>query len=305
MKERNDINSEGNARSCLNAAPDTALPPNTDLDPYQKKTRRRKTAALFALILLLALGILNNQGDYLGRDKSAAGQYLEVYSACLLLLAYIVPFVIFMRWLCRRYKLRRIGLLLAAFCGAFIPTPFAGWLNDDFTHMMSHWLGHSYSDDWMGSVEVGIVEELLKLGTTALILYVLEQRSLKNYISIGMSVGIGFQIEEDISDITTAGFMHLNDAFPAALERVSGSLGSHWSYAAVTAAGLYLIVTAKGDKRKRLKGFGLIALVMADHFAYDTPIGEINLFNALLAVAVLLPLVLIIQSPEMKKESGE
>ena len=41
---------------------------------------------------------------------------------------------------------------------------------------------------------------------------------------------------------------------------------------------------------------------MADHFLYDTPIGEINLFSALLSVAILLPLVLIFKSPEMYSE---
>ena len=272
------------------------------IDPQAKKMRRHKTEGLAALIFLLAIGMLTVSGDFLGSAHASIFKYIEVYSSFLLLLVYIVPFIIFMRWLCRKYSIGGLELMLAAFCGAIIPTPFAGTLNDDFTHGMSHLMGHYYHDAWMGSVEVGIVEELLKLGTTALILYVLGRRSLKNYLSIGMCVGMGFQIEEDISYITQSSFKHVNEAFPIAIDRIQGSLASHWSYAAVTAAGLYLIVTARGDKKRRNRGIGLIVLVMADHFLYDTPIGEINLFSALLSVAILVPLVLIFKSPEMSSE---
>lgn len=272
---------------------------NLIVDPKAKTMRRHKTEGLAALIFLLAIGMLTVSGDFLGPAHSSIFKYIEVYSSFLLLLTYIVPFIIFVRWLCKKYSIGGLELLLAAFCGAIIPTPFAGTMNDDFTHSMSHLMGHYYHDAWMGSVEVGIVEELLKLGTTALILYVLGRRSLKNYVSIGMCVGMGFQIEEDISYITQSGFKHVNEAFPIAINRIQGSLASHWSYAAITAAGLYLIVTARGDKKRRNRGIGLIVLVMADHFLYDTPIGEINLFSALLSVAILVPLGLIFKSPEM------
>lgn len=278
---------------------------NLLVDPKARKIRRHKTEGLAALILLLSLGTLNSSGDFLGPEHSSVLKYIEVYSSFLMLLIYIVPFVFFMKWLCKKYSISGLELMLAAFCGAFIPSPFAGALNDGFTHHMSHLLGHYYSDAWMGSFEVGIVEELLKLGTAALILYVLGRKSLKIYLSIGMCVGMGFQIEEDISYITESGFKHVNESFPTAINRIQGSIGSHWTYTAVAAAGLYLMVTARGNKKKRNKGLGLILLAIADHFLYDTPIGDINLFSALLTVAILLPLVLIFKSPEMSSEDRD
>jgi hypothetical protein len=65
-----------------------------------------------------------------------------------------------------------------------------------------------------------------------------------------------------------------------------------------TAAGLYLIVRARGRNHKR-KGIGWILLVMTDHFLYDTPIGDALLFNAILTAAVVLPVILFFGSPEM------
>jgi len=282
---------------------------NADIDGYGNRIavgssalHRRRVAGLTAPILLFALGLLNEPEDFLGPKHTSWVRYMEVYSSFLLLLVYIVPFFLFMRWFCKKYTVSGLELLLAGFCGAFIASPYAGDLNDDFTRIMTRLLGHYYSDAWMGSFEVGIVEELLKLGTTALVLYVLGRKSLKSFLGIGMCVGMGFQIDEDISDITESGFRHVNEIIPIAVDRIQVALGSHWCYAAVTAAGLYFMVTAMGDRKRRRKGIGLIILIMSDHFVYDTPIGDVNLFNALLTAAVLVPLVLILRSSEMSPE---
>ena len=232
----------------------------------------------------------------MGQDHTTVVQYLEVYSTFPLLLAYIVPFCLVMKYLCSKYEMHRLDLLIAGFCGAFIPAALAGNLNDAFADMMSHLMGHLYSDAWIGSAGTGILEELLKLGTTGLLLYVLGRRSLKDYLGIGMCVGIGFQIEEDLSYITESGFENTEKAFPTALDRVSASFGSHWAYAAVTAAGLYLIARGSG-KHHRRKGYGLILLVMVDHFLYDTPLSNSLLINGLLTVAVVLPVLLFFQKP--------
>ena len=253
--------------------------------------KNHRTLAAGVLILLFALGLLINESDFIGQDSTAAVQYLKVYSAFLPFLAYIVPFGIFMRRVSAKYRISGLELLAAAGCGAFISSAFAGELNGGFDDLMTGLMGKAYSDAWLGSLETGIAEELLKLGTAALLLYALGRKSLKDYLSIGMCVGMGFQMEEDIAYITDSGFKDVNQAFPAALDRVSCSLGSHWAYAAVTAAGLYLIVRTSGKNHRR-KGLGWILLVMADHFLYDSPIGEPQLFNALLTVAVVLPVIL-------------
>ncbi len=260
----------------------------------EARRRRRRLIAAGILILLFAFGTVINESDFLGRDRTTAVQYLEVYSAFPLLLVYIVPFCLVMKYLCAKYEMHKGDLLIAGFCGAFIPAALAGNLNDAFAEMMSHLMGHLYSDAWIGSAGTGILEELLKLGTTGLLLYVLGRRSLKEYLGIGMCVGIGFQIEEDVSYITDSGFQNADQAFPAALDRVSACFGSHWAYAAVTAAGLYLIARGSGRHHRR-KGCGLILLVMVDHFLYDTPLSDSLLINGLLAVAVVLPVFLFFQ----------
>lgn len=142
-------------------------------------------------------------------------------------------------------------LLAAVACGAFIPAAFAGEINDGFSGLMRHLMGRAYSDAWLGSAETGVVEELLKLGTVALLVYLFSRKSRQDYLSIGMSVGMGFQIEEDFSYITESGFKHVSEAFPTALDRIVGALGSHWAYTGLTAVGLYLIVCSRGDHHVR------------------------------------------------------
>lgn len=265
------------------------------MDRQIGKQQRIRMGMAGGLILLFTLGMAIDEADFLGSRHTSATAYLQVYSAFLLMLVYIVPFSLLMRRLCRRYKLSGFEMLTAVACGAFIPAAFAGEINDGFTSMMKQLMGSAYSDAWLGSAETAIVEELLKLGTAALLLYLFHRKSRPSYLITGMCVGMGFQIEEDFSYITDSGFKHVNAAFPAALDRIVGALGSHWAYTGVTAVGLYLIVSASSGRNKR-KGLLWILLVMANHFLYDSPIGSVPLFSALLAAAVVLPVILLLKT---------
>ncbi|MGN1382780.1 MAG: PrsW family glutamic-type intramembrane protease [Eubacterium sp.] len=265
--------------------------------------RKRRLIVTGVLIFLLTCGMAVDEGDFLGGKHASAGQYLMVYSAFLPLLIYIVPFCVFMKWASAKYRVRGLELLAAAFCGTFFPAAFAGDLNSGFEDLMKSLMGHAYSSAWLGSAETGIVEEVLKLAATAMLLYVLNRKSLSSYLCIGMCVGMGFQVEEDISYITDSGFQNVSQAFPTALDRVYyGSLGSHWAYAAVTAIGLYLIVRTRGVHHVR-RGVGWILFVMADHFLYDTPLGDSLLISAILTVGVVLPVAAVFTSAEMRGET--
>lgn len=269
----------------------------------EMKTRRKRLIVICILVMLFAAGLVICESDFMGKDDTSAIQYLEVYSAFLPLLVYIIPFGLVLRWLGRKYDVKGWELLLSVFCGAFIPSALAGQINGGFDDLMKSLLGHSYSEDWLGSAEAGVVEEVLKLAAAALLLYVLQRRALKDYLLIGMSVGLGFQIEEDLSYITESGFEKTSDAFPSALDRVSCCFGSHWAYAAVTAAGLYLIIRS-GSRNHRRRGILWILFVMADHSLYDTPIADSLLFNALLQAAIVMPVILFFTSPKMKTEKS-
>lgn len=262
------------------------------------KQYKNRIIAAGVLILLFTLGMAIDEGDYLAGKHTSAAVYLQVYTAFLLLLVYIVPFCILMKRLCKKYGRSGFELLIAVACGAFIPAAFAGEINDGFSGLMRHLMGRAYSDAWLGSAETGVVEELLKLGTVALLVYLFSRKSRKDYLSIGMSVGMGFQIEEDLAYITESGFKHVNSAFPTALDRIVGALGSHWAYTGLAAVGLYLIVRSRDDHHVR-KGVFWIGCVIANHALYDTPIGNVNLFSALLTAAVVLPVLFFLQSPEM------
>lgn len=263
------------------------------------KQYKNRIIAAGVLILLFTLGMAIDEGDYLAGKHTSAAVYLQVYDAFLLLLVYIVPFCILMKRLCKKYGRSGFELLIAVACGAFIPAAFAGEINDGFSDLMRHLIGRAYSDAWLGSAETGVVEELLKLGTVALLVYLFSRKSRQDYLSIGMSVGMGFQIEEDFSYITESGFKHVSEAFPTALDRIVGALGSHWAYTGLTAVGLYLIVCSRGDHHVR-QGVFWILFVMVNHFLYDSPIGNVNLFSALLTVAVLLPVIVFLKDCDEK-----
>ncbi len=258
---------------------------------YDRPRKRGQLIVTGVLIFLFALGMLIDEADFMGTSHTGVIRYLEVYSAFLPLLIYIVPFGIIVKKLGVEAGLSSRKLLGAAFCGAFISSALAAEINDGFDSLMKHLMGHAYSENWLGSFETGIAEELLKLATVAMLLYVWNSETLDQYMITGICTGMGFQIEEDISYITQSGFKNVNDAFPTALDRISGSVGSHWAYAAMTAVGLYMIKRTTG-KGHRMKGFGLILFVIVNHFLYDTPIGEINLVNVLLTVAVVLPVLI-------------
>ncbi|MDD6351382.1 MAG: PrsW family glutamic-type intramembrane protease [Lachnospiraceae bacterium] len=263
------------------------------------KTRRKRLLVICILVMLFTAGLAINEADFWGKDDTSVIQYLEVYSAFLPLLIYIVPFGLILRWLGRKYEMKGQELLLSVFCGAFISSAFAGQINGGFDDLMKSLMGHSYSEDWLGSAEAGVVEEVLKLATTALLLYALNRKTLKDYLMIGMSVGLGFQIEEDLSYITESGFEKVKDAFPTALDRISCCFGSHWAYAAVTAVGLYLIVRSTSENHRR-RGICWILFVMADHYLYDTPISNGLLFNAILTAAIIMPVIIFFMSPEVQ-----
>lgn len=66
-----------------------------------EKGQRNRLIAVGVLVVLFTLGMAIDEGDYLAGKHTGAVVYLQVYSAFLLLLVYIVPFCILMKRLCQ------------------------------------------------------------------------------------------------------------------------------------------------------------------------------------------------------------
>ena len=159
---------------------------------YDRPRKRGQLIVTGVLIFLFALGMLIDEADFMGTSHTGVIRYLEVYSAFLPLLIYIVPFVIIVKKLGVEAGLSSRKLLSAAFCGAFISSALAAEINDGFDSLMKHLMGHAYSENWLGSFETGIAEELLKLATVAMLLYVWDSETLDQYMITGMCTGMGF-----------------------------------------------------------------------------------------------------------------
>ena len=269
---------------------------NSSTDNKHNKVNKKKVRWIIMTCLLIGLftmGSWLNEGDFLGKNSTGVSSYLSVYSTFFLLLIYIVPIAMLIHYLADKENVSKLYIIFSVMSGSLIASSLAGQVNGSFDDIMRELLGKAYSEDWLGSFETGIAEEVLKLFTAWLIIYVFSKRTKISYVLTGISVGLGFQIEEDISYITDSGFKHIKDAFPTAIDRISASVGSHWAYAGVTALGLYLI-SGSDEKNHKKKGFGLIFLVIIDHFLYDTPLGSSLLMNMVLTVITILPLVFFI-----------
>lgn len=198
----------------------------------------------------------------------------EIMLLCIaLLLIYIVPFVYFTRYTCKKMDVSMKQTLFAFFSGWFIPGWIAGDLNEIVEILMKHFTSKSFVNTWGDSIETPIVEETLKVLVVVWVLVLLKRTTREDFLITGMSVGMGFQISEDLGYIeeyvfgSHYDFMHAINS--TLYERVSGGLVSHWCYTALMAVAIWMIFFAKG---KKIKGIALLLIPILDHAAYDSPL---------------------------------
>lgn len=257
----------------------------------RERSDRRRLWVLTAGMIWFVLGS-SDLSDLFYINGADSRDYLVAGAACLAMLIYIVPIGVFMKWLAKKYSVSWNLLLLAIGCGILMPGPVAGDVNDATDQFLKS-VSAGGATSWIDSLEVGFAEELIKLLVAAMILFVLQKKSFMAWIMTGMSVGLGFQINEDISDIVPVKAKDMSNVFPDAFDRVSVSAASHWAYTALTAAGLWMVIYGKGRRRKA--GFGLILFVIANHFLFDSDFGSTNFGFAVVSASLLLMLVYILR----------
>lgn len=128
------------------------------------------------------------------------------------------------------------------------------------------------------AVTAGVVEEGVKaLGILVLFLFVQRPRTLVEGLVIGGTVGLGFEVSEDLAyslgDAWAAGSDGPAGIVLTMVSRAATSVVSHWAFSLIAGVGLAYVFCARwvGPARRAAVLIGCIALAMVLHAGWDAP----------------------------------
>ena len=255
---------------------------------------RRWWVGLAAFLFLFLVGPFAEFGNMDLGTIHHAPQLAEHYQTMLLcfslLLIYLVPFFLFVRYTRMRAGVPRWLVVLAFASGLFVPGWIAGELNAGADDLLRLLASKSFVSTWGDAIEAPLVEETLKLLTVVAVLRLVGRRDGRDWLVGGRCVGMGFQFSEDlgyIEDQIVAGHHGFETAVPFTLDdRISGALVSHWTYTALVAVAIWLLFC----QRRRVRGFLLLFVPLLSHAAWDTPLSDAGaLFEAFFCLIAAVP----------------
>lgn len=266
-----------------------------------------KKVILFLLLFLMAIGI-DYELNSIGLLTVSNGNKLMVLIASLLLLIYILP-ALFLLSYYEKYFAVPFYLLIIALCfGSFIPGWLAAYGNElakSLTDLLAH--GNSFASDWLSALTASIVEETLKASCAFAIIYLFNKQRFSEVFFIGICVGLGFQILEDLSYIVNQANESMKEVFPQTMVRISGAVSSHWAYTGLFVLGLFCIGTkSKKPSLEKIWVWSLSPLIL--HLLWNSPlnqwmIGDISVISALLtAITLLLIIQTVVYLSQTEKE---
>lgn len=227
---------------------------------------------LFIVLLVLSgLYFLLEQAIYL--FISPGGWVLS----WLLLVLYIVPVVLVVRWL-DLYEREPPSLMVGAFLwGAVIAIPFSAFSNGVWGVVVTRLGGAELSAYWSAALTAPFVEEIYKyLGLLVLLLIArAEWDDLMDGFVYGALVGLGFSVVEDVGYFMINFGGDVSGVLLGFFVRVIASgLYGHVLYTGLAGVGLAYFVTHRFDQplgRRLLVAGGLLALAIGAHFFWNAP----------------------------------
>jgi protease PrsW len=163
-----------------------------------------------------------------------------------------------------------------------------------------------------------LVEELSKAMCAALILVLCAAvfNRLSHALLVGMFVGFGFDLVEDLVYSTRGAIGSLDSDFGGTYDtlvgRFVGALPAHWSYTALTAVGVLFLLPSFRDRdrwplpRRVLVAATLFGLAWLMHFWNNAPLPESALGAALLllktpvCIGILIVVAVLVQRSERR-----
>lgn len=188
--------------------------------------------ALLAMLVVVGFDFELKQLLYIEDQFSA---WAQTMSSALILLIYIVPLAWFFKRLSQELQLSYCFMGVTFMVAVFVPGWICGLLN---SWVESLWVTATPNSDWLvdwnDALAAPLIEELVKGACALSLLYIFKEARLKAALWVGMVVGFGFQVVEDLVYIAEVP----DQAFVTATDRLLGALTSHWMLTGMMAVGL-------------------------------------------------------------------
>ena len=195
-----------------------------------------------------------------------------------LLLLYIVPVLLVIRFL-DAYEREPRSMMFGAFMWGFVVAfLFGGLSNDLWGVVISKLGGAEFAANWSAALTAPVNEEIYKyLGLVVLFLIArAEFDDLLDGFVYGALIGLGFAVAEDLMYFIFNFGGSVADVIQGFYVRVvlSGLYG-HVTFTGISGIGFAYFVTRRGEKsfgRRLAVALGLLLVAMAAHFVWNSPL---------------------------------
>jgi protease PrsW len=194
-----------------------------------------------------------------------------------LLLLFVLPVALVLRWL-DEYEKEPRSMVIGAFLWGLLVVPlFAGLGNDAWGVVITKLAGGEFAYDWSAALTAPIIEETYKyLGAVLLFLIArLEFDDLIDGFVYGALIGLGFAVSEDIYYFIFQFGGDVQSVLQGFFVRVIASgLYGHVLFTGISVIGLAYFVTRKDEETFAKRLFVAAALLftaMAAHFVWNSP----------------------------------
>lgn len=238
-----------------------------------------KSLLTFLWLLALIYGF-EFETQALWRNSATWSTNLIVLSALLLLLIYIVPALYLLKREAQKLKQVKV-VFIALLSGLFI----TGWMAVYANNTVGSFWAIVIPDpvifqEWESALSAPFTEEIIKAGIALALVDFFKIRDKRTIFLMGLAIGLGFQIIEDVAYLLTDGFDFIDDVYQLAWARITGSPGSHYIYSSLFVTGLYGL-NKKADITKK-QAWHLICIPVALHFFWNTPLNNAPWSSALI-----------------------
>lgn len=244
---------------------------------------RPESAVFWLYVTALLVGILfvlTNYGE----------SFHETFTAQLVLAPAWLALMAFLVWLMftcdpfRSVRQYKQGLVAGSALGASTALAMALQGNDQLGQILARYLEPDTYADWVAALTAPFVEEAAKAMCAAVVLVLCASvfNRISHALLVGMFVGFGFDIAEDLTYATNDAIGSLDSDTSGAggslLVRALTSVPAHWAYTGLAAVGVLLLLpTFRNDAGwSRLRRVAVAVVLFAGasfmHFTWDGPV---------------------------------
>lgn len=242
----------------------------------------------YFFILLATVGFFvgcQNLFETFGSPEGNEAKYPLFLLTISLVAIYMLPMLVFIRYLAKRYSISQSLINLSWLLGLTANFAFSEIGHEIVGYF---WLyivkaDEQFLNDWGAAVSAPFAEEIAKGIVVLLVLAILSKWSLKNALVSGMIVGLSFQVIEDCIYVFNDMFKQNMDGFVTILERISQAGASHWTFTALFGVGAAALFT-KNSGLSKMRSFLFLFASIFLHFLYNSPF---NVGSVTLALMVL------------------